>query len=138
VADNLGARFGAALAAGGLALAGIGAKVAHLGPFADDALRVADAGAMSALAFRDNASAMRQGTFLEKQAVEVACSLFTSLSTTGQPPAGWTTFGGVLTDRSGIGTSTSYLNTKIEQLAVTADLAQQQPQLAVKYVEYCF
>lgn len=113
------------------------AKLAHLGPFADEAFRLADTTAMSSIAFRENYAAMRAGTFAEQQAVDIACTLFSSLAVTGDPPENWSSFPDALADRMGVTDSSEYIDGKIERLAAAAELAERNPRVAAEYARHC-
>lgn len=120
-----------------LATGGLVAKLAHLGPFADDAIRVVDTVAMTSFAFHSNYQAMRSGTFAERQAVEIACALFTSMATTGSPPTGWLGFESALAERAGVTNSNQYLEGKVDQLNLAVALVERNPRLAAEYAKSC-
>jgi hypothetical protein len=133
----MSARIGALLAAAALVVVGGLAKLAHLGPFADDAIRSLDTVAMSTLEFRNNYQAFRSGTLAEKQGVDIACALFSSLANTGAPPAEWKGFDDALADRMGVTNSDEYLTGKLKQLEVTVDLAEHNVRAAAQYAKAC-
>ena len=74
-------RFASGLAALVVVLDAGTARLAHLGPFADEAIRIGDTAVMSSLAFKENYRAMKAGSLAEQQAVDVACSLFSAMAT---------------------------------------------------------
>lgn len=113
------------------------AKVAHLGPFADDVIRASDTVAMSSMAFRDNYQAMKGGTFAEQQAVDVACAFFSSMAQDGVPPAEWTNFETALADRVGVTDSSKYLDGKVGRLELAIDLVEINPRAAYEYARVC-
>jgi hypothetical protein len=120
-----------------LACGGVVAKLAHLGPFADNVIQVSDTAAMTSLAFHSNYQAMRSGTLPEKQAVEVACALFTSVATTGSPPPAWLGFESALEERTGVTDSTQFLTGKVGQLNLAVEMAERNPRFAAAYARSC-
>lgn len=131
------ARFKATFAAVVLAVGAGAAKVAHLGPFADNAIRIADNAAMSTFAFKENYRSLRAGTLAEQQAVDIACSLFASLNANGAPPSEWSSFEDALAERMGVTDSKQYITGKVERVAATVDLAQRNPRAAAEYARHC-
>lgn len=133
----MSAKLATFFAAAALVVVGGLAKVAHLGPFADDVIRNLDTVAMSAPEFRNNYLALRTGTLAEKQGVDVACALFTSLANTEAPPPAWDGFEDALSNRLGVTSSAQYLTGKLEQLSAAVELAEHNVRAAAEYAKAC-
>lgn len=133
----MGAKVATSLAAAVLVFGGGVAKLAHLGPFADDVVRSLDTVAMSATEFRGNYVALRTGTLAEKQGVEVACALFTSMASTGDMPAQWDGFANTLADRMGVTSADEYMTGKLSQLQLAVELAERNVRAATEYAKAC-
>jgi hypothetical protein len=115
---------------------GIAAFVAHnAGVFAHEGALLA---AKSATEVKGSLDDLARGTYTENQAVALFCSASASLDTDGTLPEEMTSWRDFVAARVGVTTdSEDYFEGKLAQLGTAIDLAQRNPQYAVRYARAC-
>ena len=117
-----------------LAVARFG-KTAHIwGAEVDDALR----SSYSVTRLHGDLVEIKEGSYVESQAVDLFCTATASLNTTGELPDEATSWRAFVQSRVGADNDPEqYFEGKAARLETAIDVAQQNPQAAWKYTQAC-
>jgi hypothetical protein len=117
---------------------GVGAFVAHEGGVLSHSAEPALMAAKNAHDVGGVLQDLREGTYVQSQAVDLFCAASASLNTKGELPDDATDWRGFVKGRVGVTTdSADYFNGKLGQLGTAIDLGERSPAAAARYARAC-